>query len=358
MHFKIVLIDDDDRDRAQLPPQIQRLGGDEFNVVSLPPPSDLDLRPMLEIGGDLFLVDYELDTKQENGTIAPYLGMTFAARLREKQPAYPIVLLTRSDLPIWTSAQRTVKAAGTFDDIIYKDIHFESDIQTTYSKLVALANGYGVLRNGDESTVDGLLNLLQSDSVGRDKAREALPPSDGWAEYEAAHWIRSVLLGYPGVLYDVVHAATAIGLNAESFANPAVTDLFQTARYRGPFHEERQYWWRHLLFDRAHDVCRDGRVNDGLRRGFRIAVKNLLAIELDPSLDIETDISPADTVCYVLGSPVRIETSIPYHPDGRPPVMETARVSFKAIRESNDVDEMYFDDANRSLINDIRSMAS
>ena len=75
---------------------------------------------------DLFLVDYELDTRSTGLTLSRLIrGMTFAARLREERPAYPIALLTSSDLPAWTAVQRTARVGATFDDILYKDTGLE-----------------------------------------------------------------------------------------------------------------------------------------------------------------------------------------------------------------------------------------
>lgn len=353
MTFKAVLVED--ADRTHLPRRIQELGDGDFEVIALPPPPDLDLTELLDADADLFLVDYELDTKQPDGSVAPYLGMTFAARLREVRPAYPIVLLTRSDLPSWTAAQRTARTGGSFDDIVYKDTGIESDPRATHSTLASLARGYQTLRESSGRTVDALLDLLGTDQGGREAAQEALPPPDGWREFEAAHWIRSVLIHFPGVLYDEAHAATALGISVDSFRQELVQSTLRPAEYQGPFSEEDQRWWRHSLFDIANRLCAATERASGVREGFSLAAVEALGLELTPSEDDETGASPADTVCYLLGVPVRVETSLPYKPDARPPVMEEARISFRAVRESNDVDETYIDVANRAQLDEIRS---
>ena len=354
MTIKIILVEDTDTDREELPRRIQEFGDGKFEVASLPPPSDLDLEEFLSADADLFLVDYELDTQQQDGSVAPYRGMTFTARLREEYPDYPIVLLTRSNLLAWTAAQRTVRVGGSFDDIVYKDKGIESDPHATCAKLTALAHGYRRLRECNGDTVTALLELLGTDEVGREEGREALPPSDGWREFEAAHWIRSVLLRYPGVLYDEVHAATALDLSVDSFGQGQVQEVLGPAKYQGPFREERQRWWRHSLFDIANRLCAATERTLGARHGFRLAAGEKFGLELAASADAQTGVSPADTVCHLLGVPVRIETSLPYQPDARPAVMEEARVSFRAIRESNDVNETYINQANRALLDDIR----
>lgn len=362
MTIKIVLVDDTDRE--DLPRRIQELGDGKFEVIPLPPPPNLDLTELLSAGADLFLVDYELDAKQEDGSFAAYQGMTFTARLREEYPDHPIVLLTRISLDVWTAARRTVETGGSFDDIVYKDedMGVESYPRPTLAKLTALvakltalAHGYRQLRECSENTVPALLELLGTDEAGREEAQEALPPSNGWRGFEAAHWIRSVLLRYPGVLYDEAHAATALGISVDSFRIGAVQDELEPAKYQGPFAEEQQHWWRHSLFDIANRLCAATEHTSGARDGFRLAAGEKLDLELEVSADAETGVSPADTVCHLLRVPIRIETSLPYQPDARPSVMEEARISFQAIRERNDVDETYINQANRALLDKIRS---
>ena len=355
MTLKVALVEDDGGDRRFLSRRIQNLSEDEIEVIALPPPLTLNLEELLATEADLFLVDYELDTRQEGRAVAPYRGMTFAARLREVRPAYPILLLTRSDLPAWTASQRTVRAGSSFDDVVYKDTGLGDDPLGAHAKLVSLARGYQRLRESGLRSLAALLDLLQTDDAGRERAKEAQPPPEGWREFEAAHWIRSVLLRYPGVLYNTAHAATALGISVDDFEQEQVLDLLKDAEYRGPFCEEGRRWWRHRLFDIAYRLAGTWDSELGLAEGFRLAVADTLGFEPAASNDVDTGVGPADTVCYLLEVPVRIETSLPYQPDSRPPVMESARISFKAIRETNEVEEMHVDAASRHLLDEIRS---
>ena len=351
MQIRIVLIDDSQVDRNRLSTEINSLGN--LEVIALPPPSDLDLSSMLDVRADIFLIDYELDTRQPDDSFANYQGMTLAARLREKTPEYPIVLLTRPDLQAWSSAQRIARFRGSFDAILYKE-NIQSHPDKTLNRLSSLAEGYRVLRESEDRSVDSLLDLLKTDELGQENALRATPPRDGWASVEAASWIRSVLLRYPGVLYDCNHAATALGISIDSFEQPSVQDLLGDATYRGPFAEEKRRWWRHSLFEVAFKVCGSRERDHALRDVFRVAASEKLGTDLQPSQDPQTGATPADTVCYVLSIPVRIETSLSYRPDNRPSVMDEARVSFQAIQETNDVDENYLDTSSRTLLEEIR----
>lgn len=356
MTFQLVLIEDDDR-RA-LARRIENLGDATFNVEALAPPIDLnDIESVFGFNPDLVLIDYELDSVQPgSSSIANYRGTTLAARIREESPELPIVLLTRSNLGTWLEAQRTVEAGSIFDEVLYKEEDLRHRPEGAHSKLVSLARGYRTLSESEERTSGDLLEMLQTDDEGRQGAREAQPPPDSWAVFEAANWIRFVLLRHPGVLYDHAHAATALGVSTEDFLNDDMQQLLESAEYRGPFCEEYQRWWRHTLFAEANRLSSHIDESVGFRESFRVAASAALGVELEPARDIETGISPADTVCYLLSVPVRIETSLPYQPDGRPPVMDPARVSFKAIRERNDVQEMYIDVASRPRIEEIRTV--
>ena len=351
MQARIVLIDDSRTDRARLSDKINSLG--DLDVVALRPPSDLDLSGIADVSADLFLIDYELDTHQPDDSFANYQGTTLAARLREKMPEYPIVLLTRPDLQAWSSAQRIARFGGSFDSILYKE-DIEDHPDKTLNRLSSLAEGYRALRECKERSGDSLLDLLKTDELGQENALQATPPSDDWAAVEAASWIRSVLLHYPGVLYDAKHAATALGISFVSFEQPLVLDLLRGAKYQGPFAQERCRWWRHGLFGIAASLCEGSdRILDPVE-GFRAVASCALDLQLEPSRDEETGIAPADTVCYILKVPVRIEKSLPYKPDARPPTMDEARISFKAIRESNCVYEHYLDLVNRILLEEIQ----
>lgn len=351
MQVRIVLIDDSRGDRDRLSSDIISMGN--LEVIALPPPSDLDLSSMLNIRADIFLIDYELDTRQPDDSFANYQGMTLAARLREKAPEYPIVLLTRPDIQAWSSGQRIARFRGSFDAILYKE-HIQSHPDRTLNRLSSLAQGYRLLRESEDRSVDSLLDLLKTDELGQESALRATPPRDGWASVEAASWIRSVLLRYPGILYDSNHAATALGISIDSFEKPPVQVLLGDATYRGPFAEEKRRWWRHSLFEVAFRVCGGRERDHSLRELFRVAASEKLGTDLQPSRDPQTGVSPADTVCYVLGIPIRIETSLSYRPDNRPSVMDESRVSFQAIQETNDVDEHYLDTSSRSLLEEIR----
>ena len=347
MTYKLFLVDDKEAD--SLVKTLDDLGNGDFDVQGIEPPANLGDLELGVVEVDVLLVDYELDTLQSDGTIANYRGTTFAARVREIYPELPIILVTRSDLEAWRTGKRTVEAVGAFDGVLYKEEHLRKDRKFARDFLISLAEGYRTLRMTSPRTLANLLKLLRTDVAGERYSRAATPPPPYWTAFEASIWIRTVLLNFPGVLYDSVHAATHLGISMESFEAPQVQEILQGARYQGIFHQEAILWWRHRLFDIVNDMSVGTGWSPASRDAFRELANQRLGPTLEPARDVEDETHKADTVCYVLNEPARIATSLPYHPDRRPRIMDEARVSFKAIKENDVVNEDYLDSSSRAI---------
>ena len=354
MTLNLVLIDDESSERHRLTAILEGLSYGHFGVKAVPPPNNLNEIDRLAVKADIFLVDYELDTRIDEGQFANYRGSTLASRVREKTTEIPTVLLTRSDLQIWKDGQRALKAMGVFDHIMFKTEDLVKCPNKSHARLVSLARGYKTLRQLSARTVDALMQALNVDQVGQELCLKTTPPKFQWSVVEAAHWTRKVLLQYPGILYDSNHTSTALGISYESFQTPKVQELFIPAKYTGVFVEDHTRWWKHRVLDIANDILLDHGGLYEITEDFRVAAGERIGMDLQPSIDEESGLSPADTVCYEFGIPVRIETSLPYQPDDRPRMMDEARLSFRAIKESNEIVEEYFDRTNRSFLPEIR----
>ena len=353
MIIQIVLIEDKEGERLKR--AIQTFGEGDFEVTTFFPPTGLDRAAAFEVEADLYLVDYELDALQPDESIANYRGTTLAARLRELKPESPIVLLTSKDLLAWTTERRVAEASNIFDDIVYKDQEFRDDTASVKAKLLSLALNYRELRLCADRSVTALLDLLKTDEEGKEQALLSTPPDSGWKAVEAARWVRSTLLGYPGVVYDCKYAAVALGISLKSFNTTGIREVFEPAKYRGLFCATQARWWRHTLFNIASQFSEVEGRQFGLREGFRLAAEQKLGFAIEQSTDEQTGEGPADTICYLLDIPIRIENSLPYHPDSRPRVMDEARISFRAVQERNDVEENHLDAFHRDLMSKIRS---
>lgn len=131
--------------------------------------------------------------------------------------------------------------------------------------------------------------------------------------------------------------------------------FIRTAKYTGILPPKDDRWWRDRMIDFATKLMVNHRVRQPIHLGFAIAYKKEYESSLRRSRCISSGEEPADAVCYILKKPVKREYSLPYSPDDRPPVMDEARVSFKAIRESNLVQDEKFGTNAARLLRKIRS---
>ncbi|MCL4553097.1 MAG: hypothetical protein M1305_06060, partial [Candidatus Marsarchaeota archaeon] len=128
-------------------------------------------------------------------------------------------------------------------------------------KLINLVEGFERLKKVGEKTWRGLLDALDTTEMGDDLLRSAQPPllkEREWRVPEAARWIRDVLVKYPGILYDSLHAATALGIEEAAFLAPLVQEYFGDSRYTGVFaSDDGPRWWKMRLLVRANAALVD-----------------------------------------------------------------------------------------------------
>ncbi len=320
--------------------QLQEAGS--LEIECSPPPLQMDLRPFVQTTSDLFLVDYDLTQVDKQGRHADYFGGTLAARIREVFPEHPIVLLTRRSLESWKTNRYLLEALEVFDWVLFKD----DDPTLAARILTSISTAFKRLRGTQGKDWPSLRRLLgTANPVEEDLVRQAGPPlRDGqWQVPVLARWLQNVLLRYPGVLYDEVHAATYVGLDIASFVTPEVQELFRETIYTGCFSDLSPRWWKRRLLSAAKQFLLENGVQDSVRPALADTLRSRCALDVSASKCVSSGNSPADTVCYVLNQPVLYRYSLSYRPDTRPAVMDEPRVSFKAIRESNEVMDELFD---------------
>lgn len=356
--LRVCYVDDDPNDRKRF---AERLSGGKMIVHPAPPPGQLSIEAIIRTKPDILLIDYEL-TKPETGRSAvSYQGGTLASRIRESFPDHPVVLLTRESLLAKREYRQIRDFMQIFDDVVYKG-NIEKEPGVARSLLISLAEGFARLRGTKAKSWKSLIRLLEAPPEAEDALRKAGAPLRGgahsptakWRVQEAARWIRGVVLAYPGILYDTLHAATALGIGVQSFGVPNVRKLFAPAQYRGPFEPQEGRWWRVRIYDIAQRVIAAAKLSGPANAVFADAYGKRARSRLKPARCVFSNTVPADWVCYVLQKPVKRQYSLPYHPDDRPAVMDEARVSFKAIREDDRVLDELFDEQAQKLLKEIR----
>lgn len=350
--LSVLYFDDDDADRTTYS---RRLSLDGFQVTPLAPPHDLGLGVIQERAWDLFLLDYELMGVQPDGGRANYKGGTLAVALREHLSDHPIVLFTRPGLVSPADQRRLLAALGVFDDLLYKG-DVDHDPNAARSKLKALADGFSQLRGADR-TWQGAVVLAGASEEEAASLQEAAPPilSGTWRVGDLASWMRHVLIEYPGILYDSLYASTSLGISLRAFERAEIQELFAAARYTGAFGPLTGRWWRARLLKQALTTIAESGLEGPIHRTFGRAYEQSTGETLEAAACNDCGETPADSVCFVLREAVKTAHSLAYYPDPRPAAMDVARVSFRAIRESNDVDEELIDPNARHLVDQIRA---
>jgi hypothetical protein len=82
----------------------------------------------------------------------------------------------------------------------------------------------------------------------------------------------------------------------------------------------------------------------------------LNTIDLELAKSIVREEMPADAVCYIYHKPVMYKYTVAYRPDNRPPVMDPARVSYKALQQSDQVQWDLIEGVSDELLEKIREM--
>jgi hypothetical protein len=149
---------------------------------------------------------------------------------------------------------------------------------------------------------------------------------------------------------DDLAAATRLGISLESFQTQRVQKLMETAKYSGIFSTYKERWWRDRLFNIAQSLILKHEIQGPIFQKFGEAFNLEFKEKLDPAICVYDGTPVADWVCYILKKPVKQRNSIPYYPDNRPPVMDQARVSFKAIQESIEFDERLVDSDSYDIV--------
>jgi len=348
--YQVLYIDDEVEER-----QTQRLvdlfnEGDKLDCHLQLPQKDfsgLDLQAY-----DALLVDFELVRAQINGSNVTYHGNTLATEIRLQNQIIPIILITRKTLIQDDTLLASI--ASDVDLILFKD-EVNSNPDAERGKIVSLVNGFQQLTKIDGKPWDDVLNAMGANEREKRTLREAFPPiqQGKWSVPKTADWIRNVVMQYPGILYSELDASTRLGISLDSFLRSEIQSIFETALYRGVFQDFGRRWWVDRLVGIAKDLLLKNGYTGAVSDYFIHAVNKEWSIELSPSICIYDGTPVAERVCYVYQQPVKLSNSLRYYPDSRPPVMDEARVSFKAIKESNDFDETLVDADSYDLVQEL-----
>jgi CheY-like chemotaxis protein len=333
----VLVIDDDEDDRRRISARLRTVSGVRPRPYA--PPPKLEIEELLAKRPDAVLVDYQLHGAQRGRVAANYKGSTLAAVLRERLPDTPILLMTRASLEQQGRVDAARDLEGAFDEMFVKS-DIEDPNKDRVQEIKRLVRGFAELRTASQPSVPttAFWTLIGATAEERELLLQAEPPQallerGRWRVPEVARWLRQTVLAYPGILYDSLHAASAIGISEDSLRERAVRTYFKDCWYTGPFAERRAYVWKGRFLLAARSLMRQVDMAQEPLAAFADAWKARRRTRLKRAVCVSTGQAPADAVCYVLRAPVMRRHSFPYRPDTRPATMEEARVSFRAIVE-------------------------
>lgn len=299
---------------------------------------------------EALLIDLDLTTAVVDGETINYFGSTLASEMRMRHPACPIVLITKPNiLTEYKSQIQMLEDSIDVDLILDKDEVIKNPGETR-AQITSLAVGFQALGSIEQHDWQAVLDLMQANPEEANLLREAASPIKDWTIPQVARWIRKVVMGYPGILYEELTSATRLGINVEAFQDQTLQETLKSAKYKGIFSNQGKHWWRNRLYQIAQKLILQHDLKGPVHSIFNKAFYQEYSIQLAPSICVYDNKPVADWVCYVLKKPVKLKHSIPYYPDSRPDVMDQARVSFTAIDESPEFDERLVDADSYELV--------
>jgi hypothetical protein len=206
MATKVLYIDDEidrpGRDAQKIRERLHLPG--EFECELRPPPKNFSDLPTIP---NALLVDLELSTAPSSGEPVSYWGNTLASEVRMRNPACPIILVTRPQ--IITGKSQYLEENTAIDLILYKD-EINRNPDQERAKILALVEGFQALENISMQEWQKVLALMKANQDEANSLREAAPPLEHgqWNIPGVARWICRVVMGFPGILYDDLTAAT------------------------------------------------------------------------------------------------------------------------------------------------------
>lgn len=353
MRTKIIYIDDVeeelDRWKNFFEKETSAIG--QFEILAMNSNS-FDYEQIKRHNPDLILLDYDL-SKSLTDRLLNIRGTALSTQLREWFQDLPIILFTKKSI-FNTGRYSNVKSVlASIDDHIYKeDIIYNNKVCFNFIK--NLAEGYSRLRNSEDHSWKTLLELIKAPE-NEQRIKLSSPPIEvsAWPVFEIAEWIRNILLKYPGILYDSMYSATFLGIDEKEFLSEPIQGFFLEAKYKGIFELSEGRWWKSVLIELASELIADEDSGVALRKAFPVAWDAYIGGSIKRSKCICSGKSPAEDVCCILHEPMMIGCSLAYRADERPPIMDESRISYKAIRITNDYDEDLFSDRGRKILEKI-----
>lgn len=336
MTFSGIFVDDQDTE-AVYAANLSLVG--ILELAYLKPEHGADLAASISATAPaIILIDYRLDECGPGGEIGvQYKGSALAQILRDKAIEQP-----ESDCPlVLVSAEAKIKslyrpdktAHDLFDRVYVKD-SINNDRDRVRSELVALCNGYALLRALNQ-TYD--LKAITSLSEDEDWALDYQQLRVGIGEAKAPHIVARILLrdliDRNGPLLDDSEMCALLGIKSECADQVAATLAQAEVGYNGVFSGISRRWWAHRLDSWASEIF--GSRATGLTAKARAdALNEKLGLGLEAAASPWTgkDNELVAFACAVCDRPTELKHSLAAFDADRPKFAKASRICWDCIQ--------------------------
>ncbi len=145
--------------------------------------------------------------------------------------------------------------------------------------------------SGDQGFLIETLAFADQDDIDATMLRARMPRVLG-------NWLCLSILRFPGILVNAVAARSYLNLNKAAFDQDKIQGALEPAKYKGPFHELSQWWWR----DDLDAILEEAEADDGL------GLAKQIGVGAAPCLDEQTG-DQAGFYCMITNKPVSAANS-------------------------------------------------
>lgn len=344
MPIVIMHIDDDEGDLNKFSKQFKKCEKDRLKIdYKKIKSSEIleDEQLFKKVKPDVILIDFQFEKKKPKEPVLPFNGLTLSSHLRQIFPDTPMFLFSNPELVESAESSRMNRIFDVTDDTIFKK-NYLLPKEINKGIIFSTIEGYKRLKTSKNNDFAGLYKILGGPLSSKEDVyaifpREALDNQGQWAVFPIAKWIRKVLMEYPGILYDEIHAATFLGISLNEFRNEKIQEYFKNAQYSGPFSDQKNLWWKSELIGLSDKSMTEEEIFMEFNKGFTQMWKRKTSESLKPAKCCFSGKTTADYVCCILEKPVMVKYSLDYKKDDRPLIMDKPRVSFKAIQSTDKV---------------------
>jgi CheY-like chemotaxis protein len=353
--IRAVLVDESDQDLKYA----ERLTRSGLSCAPKKPQKSLSelVQDLIDGNYDVFLLDYRLDEMPADSG-PDYRGGSVAAKLKERVPDLPVVLVT-TEQKHQASLEHNPQVRGLFDfDVRKEDLARLSGQRKAAEQLTDLAVGYRKIRQvltgqGEAISWKAIARVMDARPREQDVLNEFCTRGMPTRTAEVAQWLLREVIAYPGLLLDKDETRVRLGLTQSAFAHARVQAWLDAASYAGVFSKVQGRWWRGRVAERVKDLVLANSSGDAKERAAAVA-RGSKAQHLKADQCTWCGQGDITRACSSCRQAVDAAHCLPASVDARPLWAEPAVVCFRCIHNGR-ADDIAVQSGASSLLSDLKA---